>query len=125
MRYWIILLFTLSITISQDDGYIDSTMIRNPKIAWKLSIIPGLGQLYNGKHLKSFGFLIGEYIAVSRFDEFKKADHIGLRNTYAWWVIGLYVWNIFDAYVDAQLSTFPVKRIESNNVVDSLMIPLE
>ena len=125
MRYWIILLFTLSITISQDEGYIDSTMIRNPKIAWKLSIIPGLGQLYNGKHLKAFGFVIGEYIAVSRFDEFKKADRIGLRNTYAWWIIGLYVWNIFDAYVDAQLSTFPVKRIESNNIVDSLMIPLE
>ena len=125
MRYWIILLFTLSITISQDEGYIDSTMIRNPKIAWKLSIIPGLGQLYNGKYLKSFGFVIGEYIAVSRFDEFMKADRIGLRNTYAWWIIGLYVWNIFDAYVDAQLSTFPVKRIESNNVVDSLMIPLE
>ena len=125
MRYWIIILFTLSITISQDEGYIDSTMIRNPKIAWKLSIIPGLGQLYNGKYLKSFGFVIGEYIAVSRFDEFMKADRIGLRNTYAWWIIGLYVWNIFDAYVDAQLSTFPVKRIESNNVVDSLMIPLE
>ena len=125
MRYWIILLFTLSITISQDEGYIDSTMIRNPKIAWKLSIIPGLGQLYNGKYLKSFGFVIGEYIAVSRFDKFKKADRIGLRNTYAWWIIGLYVWNIFDSYVDAQLSTFPVKQIESNNVVDSLMIPLE
>ena len=125
MKYWIILLFALSIALSQNEGYIDSTMIRNPKIAWKLSIIPGLGQLYNGKYLKSFGFVIGEYIAVSRFDEFMKADRIGLRNTYAWWIIGLYVWNIFDAYVDAQLSTFPVKRIESNNVVDSLMIPLE
>ena len=125
MNYWIIILFAFSICTSQEPEYIDSTKVRNPGLAWKLSVIPGMGQLYNGKYLKSFGFLIGEYIAVSRFDEFKKADHIGLRNTYAWWVIGLYVWNIFDAYVDAQLSTFPVKRIESNNVVDSLIIPLE
>ena len=117
--------FTLSIAISQEEGYIDSTMIRNPEAAWKLGFIPGLGQLYNGKYLKSFGFVIGEYIAVSRFDEFMKADRIGLRNTYAWWIIGLYVWNILDAYVDAQLSTFPVKRLKSRSDVDSLSVPLE
>ncbi len=125
MRYWIIILFTLSTSISQDDGYIDSTMIRNPKIAWKLGFIPGLGQLYNGKYMKAFGFIAGEYIAVSRFNEFNKGNHIGLRNTYAWWIFGLYVWNILDAYVDAQLSTFPVKRLKSNNEVDSLKVPLE
>ena len=122
MRYLIILLLTLSIAISQDEGYIDSTKIRNPKIAWKLGFVPGLGQLYNGKHLKALGFVAGEYMALSRYNKFKQANHIGLRNTYAWWIIGLYIWNILDAYVDAQLSTFPIKRLESNSAMDSLKV---
>ncbi len=120
MKYWIILLFTISIIISQDEGYLDSTKVRNPKVAWKLSLIPGLGQLYNGKQLKAFGFISGEYIAWSYFNEYKKLNRIGLRNTYAWWIIGLYIWNMLDAYVDAQLSTFPEKRLESNTKLDSL-----
>jgi hypothetical protein len=89
-----------------------------------LGFIPGLGQLYNGKYLKAFGFITGEYIAVSRFNKYKK-DSIAFRNTYAWWIIGLYVWNILDAYVDAHLSTFPVKRLEFNYEVDSLKVPIE
>ena len=125
MKYWIILFITLSIAISQDEAYIDSTMIRNPKIAWKLGFIPGLGQLYNGNYLKAFGFVAGEYIAVSRFNKYKKNNNIGLRNTYAWWIFSLYIWGILDAYVDAQLSTFPVKRLEGNNAVDSLRVPVK
>ena len=125
MKFSIIFLLTLSIVISQDEGYIDSTMIRNPKTAWKLGFIPGLGQLYNGKYLKAIGFVAGEYIALSRFNKFKNAGSIGLRNTYAWWIFGLYIWNMLDAYVDAQLSTFPVKRLESKDEVDSLRIQVE
>ena len=63
-----------------------------------------------------------EYFAVSRFLELKEANRIGLRNTYAWWVFGLFAWNMLDAYVDAQLSTFPVKRLESTNDIDSLKV---
>jgi len=118
-----ILVLTVSISISQDNGYIDSTKIRNPKIAWKLGFMPGLGQLYNGKYLKALGFVTGEYIAINRFNKFNKDNtSIGLRNTYAWWIIGLYMWNILDAYVDAQLSTFPIKRLESNDAMDSLKV---
>ena len=121
MRYWMILVLTVSISISQDNGYIDSTKIRNPKIAWKLGFMPGLGQLYNGKYLKALGFVTGEYIAINRFNKFNQDNNsIGLRNTYAWWIIGLYIWNILDTYVDAQLSTFPIKRLESNDAMDSL-----
>ena len=121
-----ILVLTVSISISQDNGYIDSTKIRNPKIAWKLGFMPGLGQLYNGKYLKALGFVTGEYIAINRFNKFNKDNNsIGLRNTYAWWIIGLYIWNILDAYVDAQLSTFPIKRLDFNNEGDSLRVPVE
>jgi len=125
MRYCILLLCALSIIISQDEGYVDSTMMRNPKIAWKLGFIPGLGQLYNGKYLKAIGFVAAEYVSMTRFNDFKKENRIGRRNTYAWWIFGIYVLNILDAYVDAQLSTFPIRRLESNNEVDSLIAPVK
>ena len=40
---------------------------------------------------------------------------LGNRNTYAWWVLGLYVMSILDSYIDAHLSTFPVKVTEIND----------
>ena len=122
MKHWIVILFAFSISTSQEEGYIDSTKVRNPRLAWKLSAIPGLGQLYNGKYVKAIGFMSAEYFAVGRFLELKKENRIGLRNTYAWWVFGLFTWNMLDAYVDAQLSTFPVKRLESINDIDSLKV---
>ena len=122
MKYWIIILFAFSISTSQEAGYIDSSKVRNPRLAWKLSAIPGLGQLYNGKYVKAIGFMGAEYFAVSRLLILKDENRIGLRNTYAWWVFGLFAWNMLDAYVDAQLSTFPVKRLESTNDIDSLKV---
>ena len=122
MNYWIIILFSFSICISQESKYIDSTKVRNPGLAWKLGVIPGMGQLYNGKYIKAIGFMGAEYFAVKRFIELNNENRIGLRNTYGWWVFGLFVWNMLDAYVDAQLSTFPIKRLESNNNLDSLKV---
>ena len=122
MKYWFAILFAFSISTSQEAGYIDSSKVRNPRLAWKLSAIPGLGQLYNGKYVKAIGFMGAEYFAVSRLLILKDENRIGLRNTYAWWVFGLFAWNMLDAYVDAQLSTFPVKRLESTNDIDSLKV---
>ena len=122
MKYWIFLLFSFSICTSQESEYIDSTKVRNPGLAWKLGVIPGMGQLYNGKYIKAIGFMGAEYFAVSRLIELKNENRIGLRNTYGWWIFGLFVWNMLDAYVDAHLSTFPIKRLESNNNLDSLMV---
>jgi len=121
MRYYIILFIILSIAVSQNVEYVDSTKVRDPQIAWKLSFIPGLGQLYNGNYMKALGFMAGEYIAVSNFNKYSKLNRIEMRNTYAWWIVGLYVWNLVDSYVDAHLSTFPIKRLESTNtIIDSL-----
>jgi len=122
MKYWIIILFAFSISTSQESEYLDSTKVRNPGLAWKLGVIPGMGQLYNGKYIKALGFIGAEYFAVNRFIELKNENKIGLRNTYGWWVLGIFVWNMLDAYVDAQLSTFPIKRLESNNNLDSLKV---
>ena len=122
MSYWTVILVAFSICTSQETGYIDSTKVRNPSLAWKLGAIPGLGQLYNGKYIKAIGFVSAEYFAINRFIHLKDENRIGLRNTYAWWVFGLFAWNMLDAYVDAQLSTFPIKRLESNTDIDSLMV---
>ena len=121
MKLLLVLVFSLNLMGSENEGYIDSTKIRNPKLAWKLSVIPGMGQLYNGKYIKAAVFMGAEYYAVTSFIELRTSGaRLGLRNTYAWWVFGLFVWNIMDAYVDAHLSTFPVKRLQSPTVLDSL-----
>ena len=122
MKYWGVILFAFSICTSQEEGYIDSSKVRDPGLAWKIGFIPGIGQLYNGKYLKSIGFISAEYYTVTRFMDLKDAGRIGLRNTYAWWIFGLFVLNILDSYVDAHLSTFPVKRLESSVVNDSLIV---
>ena len=122
MKYLFFILFVFSISTSQEQGYIDSSKVRDPGLAWKLGIVPGLGQLYNGKYFKSIGFIGAEYYAVTRFIDLKDESRIGLRNTYAWWIFGLFLWNILDSYVDAHLSTFPVKRLESSVVNDSLIV---
>ena len=121
----IILIMTFCIVFSQDKGYVDSTKIKSPKMAFRLGFIPGLGQLYNKKYFKAIGFISGEYLAISRFNKFKALNNIGLRNTYTWWIFGLYIWGIMDAYVDAQLSTFPTKIIESINTEDSLRVNIK
>ena len=121
MKYSFVLILLLGYSLSQSDGYIDSSKVRNPHLAWKLSVIRGMGQLYNGKYVKAIGFLGAEYFAVTNFIELRDSgSQLGLRNTYAWWVFGLFVWNILDAYVDAHLSTFPVKKLQSPTVIDSL-----
>ncbi len=114
MKYIIIVLCFFSLGISQVSKYSDSTKVRQPKYAWKLSFIPGLGQIYNQKYLKGAAFISSEIFAINRFIELKNQNRIGLRNTYAWWIFGIYIWNILDSYVDAHLSTFPSKRLDFN-----------
>ena len=122
MRNTVIILLFILVCFANEESYIDSSKIRNPSLAWKLSIIPGLGQMYNNSYLKALGFSSAQYFSIVRFSELKKDNRIGLRNTYAWWIFGLCVWNMMDAYVDAHLSTFPWKRIQSNHDIDSLII---
>ena len=98
----------------------DSTLIKKPKTAFYLSLIPGLGQLYNGKLLKGSVVMGLESIAIYSFLEnsniykdydngdhpFSKGRYLEKRNKYAWWVIFLYFYSMIDALVDAHLSPF-------------------
>ena len=64
MRHFI-LLFILSFALAITG--IDSTTVKNPSIAWKMGLIPGMGQVYNGDYLKSGLLLsIGTYSMIQR-----------------------------------------------------------
>ncbi len=102
----------MSLSAGQE-SYIDSTRIKDPSLAWKLSLIPGGGQIYNGKWGKAAALILAQYVAVSNFNDLRKQGNIEKRNKYGWWIMGLYVFGILDAYVDAQLSTFPTKITET------------
>ena len=47
MQNYLLLYFCLFSMLMAQDTQIDSTKIKNPNVAWKLSLIPGMGQLYN------------------------------------------------------------------------------
>ena len=76
-----------------------------------MAFIPSAGQLYNQDYGKAIGFWLLESYSIYKFNAYSKQGDKGLgkRNTYAWWIAGLYIMSILDAYIDAHLSTFPVE----------------
>ena len=121
MRYrWLLLSFFLNVILTAQVTKTDSTLIKNPKTAFYLSAVPGIGQLYNGKLLKGSLVLTLESFAIYSFLEnakiyrdydsannrLPKNRYLEKRNKYAWWVIFIYFYSMIDAMVDAHLSPF-------------------
>ena len=123
MKYWFIIFFTFSICATQEEGYIDSSKVRSPSLAWKLGFVPGLGQLYNGKYFKAGLILVGEVIAIvnwyknselySSYDAeniveypLPKHRYLEKRNKSVWWIGFIYIYGLIDAVVDAHLHPF-------------------
>jgi hypothetical protein len=93
---------------------------KNPKVAFYYSLIPGLGQIYNGKWIKSamiVGLEIAAYVAWTEnrdiYKHFENKDYplrkrryLEKRNKYAWWIGFIYVYGMIDAVVDAHLYQF-------------------
>ena len=93
---------------------------KNPKVAFYYSLIPGLGQIYNGKWIKSamiVGLEIAAYVAWTEnrdiYNNFENKDYplrkrryLEKRNKYAWWIGFIYVYGMIDAVVDAHLYQF-------------------
>ena len=93
---------------------------KNPKVAFYYSLIPGLGQIYNGKWIKSamiVGLEIAAYVAWTEnrdiYNDFENKDYplrkrryLEKRNKYAWWIGFIYVYGMIDAVVDAHLYQF-------------------
>lgn len=82
---------------------------KSPQIAVALSFVPGGGQWYNGYPLKaSILFGVGAGLATWRLQERAPA----IKEKLSWWLVGLYIYNLIDAYVDAHLVGF-TQQIET------------
>ena len=117
IRLIIFCIFILAVIKAQDTTTIDD---KNPKKALYLSLIPGMGQAYNGKWLKSALILGLEYAAYSswqtnkmKYDNYDQNDYplprhryLEKRNKYVWWMGFIYVYAMIDAVVDAHLHSF-------------------
>ena len=101
------------------------------RVVLRSLVYPGWGQLYNGKSLKALamfvsegaflGMIYTESRAASRaydkhlaepdvaraaelYSEYEK--HFERRDSFTWWTVGLVLFSLADAYVDANLITF-------------------
>ena len=70
----------------------------------KVSFIPGVGQFYNGKYLKSAFFGLSQLYFLSKFSSI---SNVAVRNNHAWAALIIYILNVIDAHVDLELSSFP------------------
>lgn len=108
-------LFIVIILVSFSFGQeIDSTKIKTPKKAALWSILPGGGQIYNGKYLKAGIIITLESLAIWQSIENGqnyKVDnsndlYLTNRNKYAWWAFLVHVYGMLDAIVDRHLKPF-------------------
>ena len=113
----ILFVFLIGLSHGQDSK---KGKIKDPKKAFYFSLIPGMGQVYNGKLLKSaivISLEIATYNAcLSNLDIYnnyengnyplKKHRYLEKRNKYTWWVGIIYVYAMIDAVVDAHLYKF-------------------
>ena len=114
-----ILITIASLNFIQANNEITSAN-KSPKKAFYFSLIPGLGQLYNDKLIKSalvVGLELSAYNAwrsnlekYNTYDEnnfpLKKHRYLEKRNKYAWWIGIIYFYAMIDAVVDAHLNSF-------------------
>ena len=92
------LAINLSIALTENNDTYDDTLIK------KLSFIPGAGQFYNGKYLKSAFFGLSQLYFLS---EFSTLSNVAARNNHAWAALIIYILNVVDAHIDLELSSFP------------------
>ena len=85
----------------------DSENIKHEKFDWKLNLIPFVGQIKNKKYIKTAVLATLQSYSLYNFYDYNEKKQIGKRNTYAWWILGLYFYGIIDAYVDYSLKNFP------------------
>ena len=112
--------------------------LKNSKIAFYWSLVPGLGQAYNEKWVKSIsivGLELAAYNAWNKnknyYNNYKDTYHLSKhrylqkRNKYAWWIGFIYVYGMIDAVVDAHLHNFdhlmasPLKSEKKGEIIDA------
>ena len=121
----VLLIFVIIISFSFGQE-IDSIKIKTPKNAALWSMLPGGGQIYNGKYLKAGIIITLESLAIWQSIEngqnykIDKSNDIYLtdRNKYAWWAFFVHVYGMLDAVVDRHLVTFnPIMENESSEEI--------
>lgn len=100
---------------SQEDNA-DDNNYKNPRVAVALSaVLPGAGQIYNGKWGKAAVMMGAETYTLYKSREYHRmfdrdrSDKLAQinRNKHLWYSAGIYVYAMLDALVDAHLSSFP------------------
>lgn len=93
---------------------------KSPRNAMIRSLfVPGWGQLYNGKKIKSliiFGVetsvISAIFVQNNRLSDSKTSENRSFyrdeRNKFIWWFGGVIIYSVLDAYVDAYLQGFSV-----------------
>ena len=119
-------------TIGENNTTVDSTIVDSTVITihspsgamWRSMLLPGWGQLYNRKYLKAviiggteIGFLYSSLLQDHRYKEDKKnqewenaAFYENDRNRLRWWITGLILYSMADAYVDGHLWDFDLDQ---------------
>ena len=126
--YFVMILFIplSQILYAQDTTRTDQTLPSPRGALFRSVIVPGWGQAYNHKYLKAVGFFaVQGYFAYKFYDENtvlqditdqNQRDQVKYdRNTWAWRFLAGYVICLADAYVDAQLASFPTDDSVSLN----------
>jgi phosphatidylglycerophosphatase A len=84
---------------------------------WRSLLFPGWGQLYNRRYIKAgiiggmeLGFMWGIYNQHQRLEKARREDdkesanfYRNDRNRLSWWLAGIILYSMADAYVDGQL----------------------
>ncbi len=113
MIHKVVLIFIIIISFSSGQE-IDSTKIKTPKKAALWSILPGGGQIYNGKYLKAGIIITLELLAIWQSIENGRNYNIDNsndtylkdRNKYSWWAFFVHIYGLLDAVVDSHLEPF-------------------
>ncbi len=133
----VLLVFIIIISFSFGQE-IDSTKIKTPKKAALWSMLPGGGQIYNGKYLKAGIIITLESLAIWKsIENGKNYNHdvtndntndlyLTDRNKFAWWAFFVHVFGLLDAIVDSHLEPFdPIMENDSSEeiTIDKEMPP--
>ena len=120
-----IFIIIISFSVGQE---IDSTNIKTPQKAALWSILPGGGQIYNGKYIKAGIIITLESLAIwqsvengSSYDHNITNDgtnesYLTDRNKYAWWAFFIHIYGLLDAIVDRHLE--PFNQIMEGDIIE-------
>ena len=110
---------------------IKSNITKSPKKAFYYSFVPGLGQAYNEKWLKSLIIISLELVSYkswrnniyiySNYEQkdypLKKHRYLEKRNKYAWWLGIIYIYGMIDSIVDAHL--FEFNKLMEESIIEN------